>query len=50
MKFNVESNSGFKNSIGKLYDLTSEIHLGMVQLTLFIHLTPILHMQILGNY
>ena len=43
MKFNIESNSGFKNSIGKLYDLTNEIHLGMVPN--FIHSFDALHMQ-----
>ena len=43
MKFNVESKSGFKNSIGKLYDLTNEIHLGMVPN--FIHSFDALHMQ-----
>ena len=43
MKFNVESNSGFKNSIGKLFDLTNEIHLGMVPN--FIHSFDALHMQ-----
>ena len=43
MKFNVESNSSFKNSIGKLFELTKEIHLGMVPN--FIHSFDALHMQ-----